>query len=115
MSSFQPHQIVYLEKGTSRLYAEAIQIVPERALCWARPLVLVEAAAWHQPEAISPETAHPLVDGPDILWPLAEFRPALDTEVLPLLTLVQQDKKGCDRSQTHQRLHQFMRQFWQPE
>ncbi|MBD0269836.1 MAG: hypothetical protein ICV77_16275, partial [Cyanobacteria bacterium Co-bin8] len=47
-------------------------------------------------------------------WPLEQFRAALDMEVLPLLDLIQQDKlKDCDRSQTHRRLHQFIRQFWQ--
>ncbi|MBD2260133.1 hypothetical protein [Pseudanabaena sp. FACHB-2040] len=120
MSIFQPYQIVYLEKGISRLYAEVIQVVPDRELCWARPLVLIEAPApeevfaWEHLEQISLEATCPLIDGPDILWPLEQFRPALDMEVLPLLALIQQDKlKDCDRTQTHERLHRFIRQFWQ--
>ncbi|HEY9735553.1 MAG TPA: hypothetical protein V6D06_04695 [Trichocoleus sp.] len=123
MSTFQPHQIVYLEKGRSRLYAEAIQIVADRALCWARPLALVEqtldvapSETHGQPLALAFSEAgevYPLVDGPDILWPLEHFKPALDTDVLPLLELMHQEKsEGCDRSRTHERLQQFIRQFW---
>lgn len=126
MSTFQPHQIIYLEKGRSRLYAEAIQIIADRALCWARPLVLVEAVecdaggpeSWQQSafDRLGPETIFPLVDGPDILWPLEHFKLALDTEVVPLLVLLQQEKSdGCDRTRTHERLQQFIRQFWPQE
>ncbi len=36
--NFQAGQIVFLEYGDSRLYAEVIQVVVERNLCWVRPL-----------------------------------------------------------------------------
>lgn len=120
MSTFQPHQIVYLEQGQSRLYAEAIQIVPERQLCWARPLVLIDTSAtgqavvWDDLAELGSEAIYPVVEGPDILWPLEQFKLALDTEVIPLLALMQQDKaKTCDRSRTHERLQRFIQRFWQ--
>lgn len=122
MDSVQPHQIIYLEKGVSRLYAEAIQVVPERQLCWARPLLLVErssASADLSPtDAWALGPAHMLVDSPDILWPLACFELALDTEVVPLLGLLHnQPHSGkaqkSDRLSSQKRLRQFIQEFWQ--
>lgn len=40
--SVVPSQILYLENSTSRLYAEVIQIVEQRHLCWARPTLLIQ-------------------------------------------------------------------------
>ena len=40
--SIAPSQILYLEHGSARLYAEAIQIITERHLCWARPTLLIQ-------------------------------------------------------------------------
>lgn len=40
--SVVPSQILYLENNTSRLYAEVIQIVEKRRLCWARPTLLIQ-------------------------------------------------------------------------
>ena len=37
-----PSQILYLEHGSARLYAEAIQIVETRQLCWVRPTLLIQ-------------------------------------------------------------------------
>lgn len=126
MDSVQPYQIVYLEKGLSRLYAEVIQVVPERQLCWARPLLLAEAmpAALAAAAGLSPaETwtqapAHVLIDSPDILWPLRCFELALDSEAVPLLGLLQDQAHSSkvqrsDRASSQQRLRQFIQEFWQ--
>jgi len=40
--SIAPSQILYLEHGPFRLYAEAIQVVVPRRLCWARPTLLIQ-------------------------------------------------------------------------
>jgi hypothetical protein len=126
MDSVQPYQIVYLEKGSNRLYAEVIQVVPERQLCWARPLLLVEAlpASLAASEGLSPTEvwtqapAHVLIDSPDILWPLRCFELALDSEVVPLLGLLQDQSysskmQRSDRASSQQRLRQFIHEFWQ--
>ncbi|HEY9878300.1 MAG TPA: hypothetical protein V6D29_07580 [Leptolyngbyaceae cyanobacterium] len=120
MTTLAPHQIVYLQKGNSRLYAETIQIVTDRQLCWARPLVLImlpdESYSTFAGEDLSllpPGAVDLLVDGPDILWPLDQFSPALDTEALPVLMLLQDSKqKATDFPRTHERLHQFIQQYW---
>lgn len=47
--------------------------------------------------------------GSDLLWPISLFRPALDTEVIPLLTML-----DTSDSQTAQdQLNWFVRQVWQ--
>ena len=42
LMSIVPSQILYLEHGSSRLYAEAIQVVSNRQVCWARPTLLIQ-------------------------------------------------------------------------
>ncbi len=39
--NFQSSQIICLEFGSRYLYAEVIQVVTARQLCWTRPLMLV--------------------------------------------------------------------------
>ncbi|MCM0591042.1 MAG: hypothetical protein HEQ35_19065 [Gloeotrichia echinulata IR180] len=105
--NFQPGQIVSLEYGDRNLYAEVIQVVVERQLCWVRPLLLV---------TVTQES--PLItdlrDGSDLLWPVNLFRPALDTEVITILTqLFAKPPKAEPDSAAKQQLHQFIHQLWQ--
>lgn len=58
--NFQPGQIVSLEHGDRNLYAEVIQVVLSRRLCWVRPLLLVT----YTPE---PTIIIDLRDGSDLL------------------------------------------------
>ncbi len=103
---FQPYQIVCLEHAPHRLYAEVVQLAERRPVCWVRPLMLVE----EPPEPILVSNAsisvtdccesdsqqlqdnqwcyYDLRDGSDLLLPPVLFRLALDTEVLPLLSLL---------------------------
>ena len=110
---FQPSQIVCLEYEGTCLYAEVIQIVASRQICWVRPLMLAlppsrDLAASDQP------ILSDLRQGADLLWPTILFRPALDTEVLPLLTHLQGSKIQSDNSQVaHQQLQHFVSQVWQ--
>ncbi|MEM8640521.1 MAG: hypothetical protein AAGG51_17150 [Cyanobacteria bacterium P01_G01_bin.54] len=72
--AFTPNQIVCLERDGVALYAEVIQMIPERQRCWVRPRWLV-----------CPEQVYVLDDrAPDLVWPSADFRLAFDLEVLPL-------------------------------
>ncbi|ASC69358.1 hypothetical protein XM38_002850 [Halomicronema hongdechloris C2206] len=112
--AFRPNQILYLEHNGRRLYVEVIQIIESRQICWARPLLLVDVSdSQEMPDDISPEHGlHCLQGGPDILWPLAQFQPALDTALLPLLGyLTPSGAFPTSASFSERRLHQPLRQF----
>lgn len=119
-ASFQPHQILCLEHNGAVLYAEVIQIVPERGLCWVRPLALLQLAPFEQTSQAAP--LRDLRQSPDLLYPHSLFRAALDTEVVPILTELNTLKPPAegssaaslreDHSARHQ-LQDFIRQVWQ--
>ncbi|GAB1540074.1 hypothetical protein NUACC21_27430 [Scytonema sp. NUACC21] len=104
--NFQPGQIVCLEHGDRRLYAEVIQVVPSRDLCWVRPLLL---AAFTQ----DPPLVTDLREASDLLWSLGLFQSALDVEVIGLLSQVlgKEPKPELD-SFAKQQLNQFIHQIW---
>ncbi|MBW4525575.1 MAG: hypothetical protein KME18_10320 [Phormidium tanganyikae FI6-MK23] len=109
---FQPSQIVFLEHNGSRLYAEVVQFVESRRLCWVRPIVLVTASeteAWTEYDRL---TLQDLQNGSDLMCPAALFREALDMEVLPLFARLGSESK--DRNPlSHRQLHQFIQHIWQ--
>jgi hypothetical protein len=103
----QPGQIVSLEHGDKNLYAEVIQFVVSRQLCWVRPLLMVTLIE-----------ESPLItdlrDASDLLWPANLFRPALDTEVITFLSQVlAKEPKTEPNSTAKQQLNQFIHQLWQ--
>ena len=121
MFDIQPHQIIYLEHENSRLYVEVIQMVKERQLCWARPLALLTQTSHFPGTPIAPDfsylgsenlSLYDLDESPDILWPIELFHPALDTEVLPLLSLLGAQKQKGDTHSNRQHLRQFIQQLW---
>ena len=63
---FQAGQILSLEHGDMKLYAEVIQVVVSRQLCWVRPLVLVNFT--QEPPLITD-----LRDTSDLLWSVNLF------------------------------------------
>jgi hypothetical protein len=107
--TFQPYQIVYLEHQCSRVYAEVIQVVPQRSLCWARPLALLtqsEGQRWSDGEG----TLYDLREGSDLLYPASLFQVALDVEVIPLMVRLQ----GMQlTSESRRKLHGFIQQLCQ--
>jgi hypothetical protein len=109
--SFQPSQIVCLEHGSTRLYAEVVQVAEQRQVCWVRPLALVVGDP-----AIALETLlelHDLRQGSDLLLPIALFRLAIDIEVMPVLSCLYKDENVPTRKTghtNHQHLSQFVRQ-----
>jgi len=116
LPSFSPHQIVCLEHDQSYLYGEVIQIIESKNLCWMRPLLL----AVFPPVVRSVDDfleAKELLDlrfTSDVAYPLALFRPALDTEVIPLigqLEILEETKQPNAGSK--QKLRQFLEQIWQ--
>lgn len=117
---FQPCQIVCLEHEASRLYAEVVQTVEARQICWVRPLALLvnapldlEQEIWENPT----RHCHDLRSGSDLLYPLSLFRTALDTEVMPLLsylyTLDHQTASESSQLSGHKQLRQFIQKIWQ--
>lgn len=113
--SFQPCQIVCLEHETTCLYAEVVQIVAGRQVCWVRPILLADAALAQNPGL--PVQWHDLRNGADLLLPAVLFRAAFDTEVIPLLdylyTAEQAEVSDKADRPGHQQLNQFVRQVWQ--
>lgn len=108
---FQPRQIVCLEHEATRLYAEVIQVVESRQVCWVRPLLLGEFPSSYPP--LEPQLSD-LRPSADLLWPLALFRPAIDTEVLPLLVQLLASEPQTEREPVaQQQFNQFIRQVWQ--
>lgn len=110
---FRPSQIVCLQHEGTCLYAEVIQIVESRQICWVRPLMLAVAPSSDRTQP-DQTILYDLRQGVDLLWPAILFRPALDTEVLPLLTHLQISKIQSENTQVaHQQLRDFISQVWQ--
>ena len=116
LPSFSPYQIVCLEHQQSYLYGEVIQVIESKNLCWMRPLLL----------AVFPRVvgtvdnfleAKELLDlrfTSDVAYPVALFRPALDTEVIPLIGQLEiLDETKEPNSSSKQKLRQFLEQIWQ--
>ncbi|MBH8553130.1 hypothetical protein I8751_12270 [Nostocaceae cyanobacterium CENA357] len=105
--NFQPGQIVSLGYNDRNLYAEVIQVVVSRHLCWVRPLLLV---TYTQELPLVTD----LRNASDLLWPDKLFRPALDTEVITLLSQVlAKESKAETDSTAKQQFNQFIHQLWQ--
>jgi hypothetical protein len=105
---FNPQEIVCIESGELRLFAEVIQLIPERDRCWAKPLVLARYAEFKL------VLLHDLQECSQLILPIDLFRSALDTEVIPVMMDLFQLEKMPDRSANRQSfssqaLHQFIR------
>ncbi|HTL90196.1 MAG TPA: hypothetical protein VL134_12410 [Leptolyngbya sp.] len=113
--SFQPSQIVFLEHDTSRLYAEVIQFVELRQLCWVRPIALVTALDYPDWTDYDRLTLQNLQDGSDLMCPAALFQEALDMEVLPLLDRLYsfETEFKPNKLSPHRYLQQFVQQIWE--
>jgi hypothetical protein len=86
---FSPNQIICIESGELRLFAEVIQMIPERDCLdeytkadrlWARPLALAAQGSFDL------WLLHDLREASQLILPSVLFREALDTEVMPLMT-----------------------------
>jgi hypothetical protein len=99
-ATFQPQQIVCIERAELSLFAEVIQMVPERQRCWAKCLAL---GRW-QADRNHWQLLHDLRDSPQLILPDNVFRAALDTEVMPVLTELWQREAAelalCDESKS---------------
>lgn len=86
LTKFQDGQIIYLQHETMRLYAETIQIVNTRKLCWARPLALIQLSDEPDSDRHKSLILHDLRQGSDLLLPISLFQIALDTDAIPVIT-----------------------------
>lgn len=114
--NFQPRQIVCLDHENACLYAEVIQMVTKRQACWVRPLMLVVSPADANLLQALPEQLilYNLHQSSDLVWPVILFRPALDTEVIPLLTqLANLETQPEDDTVAQQQFSRFIRQVWE--
>lgn len=141
--AFLPSQIICLEHEYEALYAESIQILEEREQVWARPIVLATLPTAFHSHYRHPHLTHAMHSGDysakgygaasiqavpwlheatlfdlrlgsDLLWPRDEFRPALDTEIIPIVTQLGEPKHTVegDRQANHAVLQQFIRNAW---
>ncbi len=114
--NFSTYQIVCLEHQQSCLYGEVIQIIESKDLCWMRPLFLAFFPLVNQAKDDFLETKE-LLDlrlTSDVAYPLKLFRPALDTEVIPLISQLKNlDEIQEENSISKQKLRQFLEQIWQ--
>jgi hypothetical protein len=109
IDEFQPSQIVCLEHQNIYLYSEVVQVISDRQLCWVRPLVLAIIR-----DSLTTEKILDLRFTSDLLWPINLFRPALDTEVIPLLSeLDSPDYRAESIQNARQQLNYYIQQFWQ--
>jgi hypothetical protein len=107
ITPFQSGQIVSLDHGDRKLYAEVIQVVVSRQLCWVRPLLLVTFTQ-------EPPLLTDLRDASDLLWSVDLFHPALDTEVIHFFTeILAKEPKPGQTSFAKQQLNHFIQQIWQ--
>ena len=123
--NFQPGQIVGLNHHNSCLYAEVIQVVEVREVCWVRPLMLIQGLSEHPEDNFSsfgftPESfiLSDLRQSPDLIWPTQLFRAALDTEVITFLAQLEAPEtnspgvKRVNACSSHQQLQDFIGQVW---
>ena len=135
LHNIAPSQILYLEHGSNRLYAEAIQIVEARQLCWVRPTLLIQDLPYKQKDtqtldaqnladrqaaiataAASPESSslsfYDLDDCPDLIWPIAFFSVAFDIDFFALLIQLKHRSNVSVQDHPQRRLSEFVRSFW---
>ncbi len=124
--SIVPSQILYLEHGPSRLYAEAIQVVSNRQVCWARPTLLVQklpenvsgatrqAAIAHAAQSFEDSSLemYDLEGCPDLIWPLAPFNIAYDLDFFSLLVQLKLTPDKETKIKSSSQLNEFIRSFW---
>ncbi|OZH55986.1 hypothetical protein AFK68_01085 [Hydrocoleum sp. CS-953] len=114
---FQPSQIVCLEHGNTCLYAEVIQVLEARQMCWVRPWILKvfssESECENNQDVSEISRLWDLRDGADLVWPICLFREVIDTEFLPLLSeLYLLDSEPKNLHISHQHLRDFVREVW---
>lgn len=113
---FSTHEIVCLEYKNTCLYAEVIQIIPAKNICWARPLVLVkllpnQASFYNNMSEI--KEFIDLRETTDLLLPINLFRPALDVETISLLTRLYNSENSKNLTNAKRVLNSLIKEILQ--
>ena len=108
--NFQGNQIVCLEHQNFFLYAEVIQVIEARKTCWVRPWMLKKMSSDFGESKI----IFDLRESSDLVLPIALFRVAMDTEVIPLLSELDL-LETCEEDwiMARQELHKFVESIWE--
>ncbi|PSF36832.1 hypothetical protein C7H19_12765 [Aphanothece hegewaldii CCALA 016] len=108
MEQFYPCQIVCLEHQNYLLYSEVIQVILQRESCWVRPLLLV----FHLDQDDSQDVFDVRCVS-DLIFPFNFFRPALDTEVIPLLSqLSKLDLSPQEEQLSRSKFQELLKEIW---
>lgn len=114
--NFQGNQIVCLEHENSFLYAEVIEVIAARKTCWVRPWILKVLSFTNNnlPEFEDNPIIFDLRESAHLVLPISLFRAALDTELIPLLSeLDNLESQEQDLILSRQKLRQFVESLWQ--
>jgi hypothetical protein len=116
VNQLQVHQIVGLKQDNFCLYCEIIQLIPQRQYCWVRPILLVFLSDTTDPSSsvLTAEKITDLRDSSDLLLPWSLFQPALDTEIIPLFSKIQElNSISVNKIQARQELNFCLKKIWQ--
>ena len=117
---FKTDQIVCLEGDNLSLFAEVIDNIAISSRCWVRPLAIFQKQSHADDTAnfqsFELEFLHDLRDAAQLILPAVLFRYALDTEVLPLISvLFHPDKDAVLTLDARQALHQFIADIYRQD
>ncbi|BAZ44253.1 hypothetical protein NIES4102_12610 [Chondrocystis sp. NIES-4102] len=110
---FEVNQILCLAHQDTCLYGEVIQLLPQRKLCWFRPVCIVTTNYENNQSQDSRQVIN-VSSGSDLLWPISLFRPALDMEVVEFLAEFNNAHElSTSKIPTQKYLSEFIQQVWQ--
>lgn len=114
MDRLPTNQIVSLKQDDFCLYSEVIQIIPVRKYYWVRPILLVflDLSSEYLPSNSNTKRAIALDQSSDLLLPWSLFTPAFDTELIPLLSLLQ-DLEPLETKNQIRQLNSCLQKIWQ--
>lgn len=110
-------QLVCLDYENLCLFAEVIQVIEIRKMCWVRPL-LMQVKPANSDEEMTTGEIWDLRESIDLVLPITLFRAAMDTELLPLLCYLYQPEQAQqiaekEPSFARQQLNTLVRQLWE--
>ncbi len=110
-------QIVCLDYEDLCLFAEVIQVIESRKMCWVRPL-LMQVKPANLDDDMTTGEIWDLRESIDLVLPIILFRAALDTELLPLLSYLYQPEQvepiaPKEPGFARQQLNILVRQLWE--
>lgn len=125
-SQWKESSILCLEDKQTHLYAELIQLLPQKTLAWLRPFAIQLDADNVSEDILGYGDRHPELDAvifdlretADLIWPIHLFRSGLDTEVINIIAALPSlpDTQGTQPKENNIRrrvLNQFLQRIWE--